>query len=102
MKLIHADAALIAKYNLQHEREQDKAGKLIEDAPTVNGWISVKDRLPRSRQWVLCKGRAGIYEVLRYEETCDGERWHHDNRHNYMIGFVTHWMPLPEPPEEEK
>ena len=64
-------------------------------------WISVKDRLPRLRQWVLCKCRAGIYEVLRYEETCDGIQWHHDNSHNYMSGFVTHWMPIPEPPEEE-
>ena len=62
-------------------------------------WISVKDRLPRLRQWVLCKCRAGIYEVLRYEETCDGIQWHHDGSHNYMSGFVTHWMPLLEPPE---
>lgn len=76
------------------------ARDLIDEQPTIGGWTSVKDRLPRLRQWVLCKCRAGIYEVLRYEETCDGERWHHDNRHNYMIGFVTHWMPLPEPAKE--
>ena len=68
---------------------------------SVNRWISVKDRMPRLRQWVLCKCRAGIYEVLRYEETCDGEQWHHDNRHNYMSGFVTHWMPIPDLPQEK-
>ena len=73
----------------------------LDETPTIGGWISVKDRLPRLRQWVLCKCRAGIYEVLRYEETCDGEHWYHDNLHNYMSGFVTHWMPLPEPPTED-
>lgn len=78
----------------------DVVVEFIRAMPDCGGWISVKDQLPRSRQWVLCKCRAGIYEVLRYEETCDGDQWHHDNRHNYMSDFVTHWMPMPEPPEE--
>ena len=64
--------------------------------PTVNPWISVKERLPEKRVRVLCKCRAGIYEVLRWT----GNSWHHDYRHNYMSGFVTHWMPLPEPPKK--
>ena len=59
-------------------------------------WISVEARLPEKGVWVLCKCRAGIYEVLRWT----GNSWHHDHRHDYMKGFVTHWMPMPEPPEE--
>ena len=74
---------------------------VLDGKPNSEIWISVKDRMPQLRQWVLCKCRAGIYEVLRYEETCDGEQWHHDNRHNYMIGFVTHWMPIPDLPPEQ-
>jgi hypothetical protein len=27
--------------------------------------------------------------------------WVYDTNHVYMHSFVTHWMPLPEPPEEE-
>ena len=71
---------------------------VINEAPTVGEWISVKDRLPENGQWVLCKCRAEIYEVLRN----DFGSWYHDINHTYMSGFVTHWMPLPEPPKEEK
>lgn len=60
-------------------------------------WISVEERLP-GREWVLCKCRANIHEVLSLR---DGY-WYHDPQHKYMGGFVTHWMPLPEPPKEEK
>ena len=60
-------------------------------------WISVEDALPKFGARVLCKCRANIYEVLTW--TVDG--WEHDPQHVYMSGFVTHWMPLPEPPSEE-
>ena len=59
-------------------------------------WIPVTERLP-GREWVLCKCRAKIHEVLSLR---DGY-WYHDPQHQYMSGFVTHWMPLPEPPREE-
>lgn len=61
----------------------------------LNEWIPVTERLP-GRERVLCKCRANIYEVLSLR---DGS-WYHDSQHQYMSGFVTHWMPLPEPPEE--
>ena len=60
-------------------------------------WISVKERLPEEGTWVLCQCRANIKDVLRWQ---DGY-WFHDLRHQYMGGFVTHWMPLPERPKEE-
>lgn len=56
-------------------------------------WIPVSERLP-GREWVLCKCRAKIHEVLSLR---DGY-WYHDPQHQYMSGFVTHWMPLPKPP----
>lgn len=59
-------------------------------------WISVKDRLPERGTLVLCACRANIYEVLKF----DGNGWIHDPMHDYMLGFVTHWMPLPELPKD--
>ena len=60
-------------------------------------WIPVAERLPEKRKWVLCKCQANIVDVLRFENA----EWYHDPTHVYMYEFVTHWMPLPEPPKEE-
>lgn len=68
-----------------------------EKAEETLRWIPVTERLP-GREWVLCKCRANIYEVLSLR---DGY-WYHDPQYQYMSGFVTHWMPLPEPPKEEE
>lgn len=67
-------------------------------------WISVKDRLPVRppdvcgllvrRQWYLVALESGTVLTLSYE--FDEDRWQ-------GVGSpVTHWMPLPEPPKEEK
>lgn len=60
-------------------------------------WIPVTEKLPAKRKWVLCRCEANIIEVLRWENN----EWYHDPMHVYYPSFVTHWMPLPEPPEEE-
>ena len=71
-----------------------EAGNVDADKPR---WINVEDELPEEGTWVLCQCRANIKDVLRWQ---DGY-WFHDLRHQYMGGFVTHWMPLPELPKEE-
>lgn len=83
---------------LQYDRQQYDKGYSdgMWYADHRNKWISVKDRLPEEKEWVLCYCRAKIKEVLRFQ---NGE-WYHDPNHTYMYGFVTHWMPLPEPPKE--
>ena len=62
-------------------------------------WIPVTERLPEVEKWVLCYCRANIYEVLKMRTSGD---WVHDVHHIYMHTFVTHWMPLPKPPEKEE
>lgn len=75
----------------------------IEDAPTIeaqpdNGWISVKDEMPKLGQRVMAFCRAGILTFLRY----DGEVWFEmSSRNEYLLSFVTHWQYLPEPPKGE-
>ena len=62
-------------------------------------WISVKDRLPEG--WVLsfCRGKA--VDVLKYDSQM--QCWDSQYpKHCYRSGYVTHWMPLPEPPKEDE
>jgi len=62
-------------------------------------WISVKDELPKKATWsgdrVLVYTEegsihTGMYEGEKYDE------WH--DKYNDS-GYITHWMPLPEPPK---
>lgn len=61
------------------------------------GWINVKDRLPENREEVLTISR-GIYTIGFF---------HNGWFEFYMGGAepltleITHWMPLPKPPEVE-
>ena len=59
-------------------------------------WISVEERLPKHGAMVLCNTRDYI-EVLQWDEKA--MLWFGMRTIN-VKGFVTHWMPLPEPPKE--
>ena len=50
-------------------------------------WIPVEERLPEVDAWVLTAWRNGLFAVERRF----GEKWS-------TGAFITHWMPLPEPP----
>lgn len=66
----------------------------IDSAPTVGGWISVKDKLPERYERVLTYDeRCGVKEnwAIRLKPYVDWSQGYH----------ITHWMPLPEPPKEE-
>lgn len=57
-----------------------------------NGWISVKDRLPEPKAMVLAHCTNGRMLTVGY----------FDKDLEYLkSGRVTHWRPLPEPPESE-
>lgn len=66
---------------------------------TRRDWIPVTERLPKNGEYVLCFCRANIVCVLRRDK--DGD-WYENPTHVYMNGFVTHWIPIPEPPEKER
>jgi hypothetical protein len=96
---------------------------LVRAAPTIGGWISVKDRMPAethsifwrligSKQWTNAMWREQSGKVLVTVSFKDGTRFvttgeTHDGVWNTTISRtleheVTHWMPLPEPPKEEE
>ena len=71
-------------------------------AQAVPQWISVSERLPKHGQYVLSASIDGrIYKSMAHITTggrcifkCALVVWEHDN--------VTHWMPLPAAPEQQK
>ena len=105
MRLIDADDVITAiLYDEEHEETYNLKTTIAdfldsnteEGCPQGIGWISVNDRLPEEKVWVLCLCRAGIREVLRWQNG----QWYHDPQHAYFGSFVLYWMPLPEPPKE--
>ena len=57
----------------------------------MSDWISVKDRLPNDNERVLV-------HVVGKPFNIDADRFF-NSRWVRWNGVVTHWMPLPEPPE---
>lgn len=71
------------------------------DKLTPTGWISVKDRLPEMNELCIVTTEwRGIVPA-----TYGNESWIFDEGQGWSekaLSYVTHWMPLPEPPKEEK
>ena len=75
------------------------ARQLIDEQPTVDDWISIKDRLPERGTRCLiyaAQGKAHYTSIANF----NGYYFGLSGRRAYWK--VTHWMPLPEPPKEEK
>lgn len=72
-----------------------------EEKPS-GGWISVEDRLPEAGGYVVCIAKRNPFSrfmpmVARIEKN----GWVNPITEQY-ISEVTHWMQLPDPPEEER
>nr|EKU1833500.1 DUF551 domain-containing protein [Escherichia coli] len=85
------------------------------DMPTVQGgnspvtpdaWISCSERMPNDKQYVWCWGKSyGWTECDTFEGYYDCSRnkwWAVTDNGEEPASKVTHWMPLPEPPQEAK
>ena len=100
-------------------------GEIIDRQPTIEPkqeWISAKDDMPKEHdsifarfygtdKWITGMFRTASDDVNACVEYEDGSRlvkslhtisgeWHMSGIPGG--GVVTHWMPLPEPPEKEK
>lgn len=63
--------------------------------PAQQRWIPVSERLPERRRRVLCRlSYPDIEEIIVENQYYGNGMWMEESE------AVTHWMPLPEPPEE--
>lgn len=92
---------------------------VIDHAPTVGGWISVKDRPPEEHDSLFAKSEHlskhmwakesdNVIVYVRFPDGTgrstegrlqDGKWWTRISP--ALEPIVTHWMPMPEPPKEE-
>ena len=61
----------------------------IAELEAARRWIPVGERLPEEKQNVLALDRTGTAYHWEYSKCLS----------NIFVGYYTHWMPLPEPPE---
>lgn len=61
-------------------------------------WINVKDGYPPINVRVLVYQAGGVYGgyEIDIEYRCDDRFWNDQG----LVSEITHWMPLPEPPED--
>lgn len=73
---------------------------------TPDGWRSCSERMPNDKQYVWCWGKSyGWTEYNTFEGYYDWSRnkwWAVTDIGEEPASKVTHWMPLPEPPQEAK
>lgn len=64
----------------------------------MSEWISIEDRLPNNDNVVLVINKHRV-TIARY---FGNESWSGRQGKEHRLSTITHWMPLPEPPKEEK
>lgn len=77
-----------------------------QDSGIKDSWISCSERMPNDKQYVWCWGKSyGWTECDTFEGYYDCSRnkwWAVTDDGEEPALKVTHWMPLPEPPQEMK
>lgn len=76
---------------------------LMDTVDDMSSWIRVKDSIPKRFESVLCyypDKDYGSKSMVDYNQCDEGETPYFSNQ--CLWGRCTHWMPLPEPPEESE
>ena len=97
----------IAELEAEPVSQTYKLNELSGNYPvTPDGWISCSERMPNDKQYVWCWGKPyGWTECDTFEGYYDWSRnkwWAVTDDVEEPASKVTHWMPLPEPPQEVK
>ena len=77
------------------DMKRNEALDLAISALSRDSWISVEERLPERSENVLTAAK-GDRVRENFLISAERDEWSYDSY------SVTHWMPLPEPPKEDK
>ena len=105
MRLIDADELQIKLASLSRLARSDAQKSLlgrvlyiIDQMPTITmpQWISVEDKWPQNGEWILAYLSDGnMISGSYYDAMGFALDYHYEGQ-----GEITHWMPLPEPPDK--
>ncbi|EJG2923563.1 DUF551 domain-containing protein [Escherichia coli] len=99
------DACLAAmRHGPEPVSQTYKLNELAGNHPVIpDSWISCSERMPNDKQYVWCWGKSyGWTECNTFEGYYDWSRnkwWAVTDDGEEPASKVTHWMPLPEPPQ---
>ena len=109
MGVIYRENQMDERYpTIEQIRNTEVAARLIANGVTVQEWISVKDRPPEMPPDKIAEG----YVQMQVLVWCDKGRqcaWFQVDTKTFYdqpglfgteVDGVTHWMPLPEPPQK--
>jgi hypothetical protein len=66
----------------------------------MSNWIDVRDKIPNTGEVVLvCLKLGSDAPYVRHDACFCKHQWFYD-RYNDRVDCVSHWMPLPKPPQE--
>ena len=119
--LPHSEGNATAKlYNEAADAIEELSKRVDESIPTDDAeiiiaevakprWIPVTERLPEEKinqntldfEYVLCSTTFGDVRPYKFGRRIGQGEPHFWNGAGYVDAYVTHWMPLPQPPEEE-
>jgi hypothetical protein len=74
--------------------------QVADTSKVMPQWISVKDRLPKADDFCLVNTEFDCIRIAQY----GWESWRFNDAYSsseHPKSYVTHWMPLPKPPESK-
>lgn len=83
-------------------RAKTERESILTYTDTTPKWISIKDKQPHHGQRVVYYFKEVGVHVGRYYVEQDEDGFHHvfTGPSGFLTDDVTHWMPLPEPPND--
>ena len=68
----------------------------------MSEWISVEDRLPLPETKVLIYDPTSYFDKITFDYMHPEKVWKSECKRTKGRTYITHWMPLPPPPEAAK
>lgn len=104
--LLEASEKRIAELEAEPVSQTYKLNELSGNSPvTPDSWISCSERMPDDKQYVWffgeSRGFAGRDTFEGYYDWSRNKWWAVTDIGEEPASKVTHWMPLPEPPEQD-